>query len=176
MSLNGGYAMIKYNSTQEELGIAYKSKKPVLFYDENQRSHWAVIEETTTESVDEETQEQITTYEYSYRLIDEVSSAKLYLHRIEITFDTFNRAYTTITTSNSEPFSKTTLADFINLKFLISTGFVRKSDIYYPMFKISAYNGDLRYYQSPLGNSSDNPDNFISMGYSITVKDTVTEV
>lgn len=74
MSLNGGYAMIKYNSTQEELQIAYRSKKPVLFYDENQRSHWAVIEEKATESVDEETQEPITLYEYSYRLIDEASS------------------------------------------------------------------------------------------------------
>ena len=74
MSLNGGYAMIKYNSTQEELQIAYRSKKPVLFYDENQKAHWAVIEETATESVDEETQEQITLYEYSYRLIDEASS------------------------------------------------------------------------------------------------------
>lgn len=74
MSLNGGYAMIKYNSTQEELQIAYRSKKPALFYDENQRAHWAVIEETATESVDEETQEPITLYEYSYRLIDEASS------------------------------------------------------------------------------------------------------
>lgn len=74
MSLNGGYAMIKYNSTQEELQIAYRSKRPVLFYDENQRAHWAVIEETATESIDEETQEPITIYEYSYRLIDEASS------------------------------------------------------------------------------------------------------
>ena len=73
MSLNGGYAMIKYNSTQEELQIAYRSKKPVLFYDENQRSHWAVIEETATQSIDEETQEPITLYEYSYKLIDEAS-------------------------------------------------------------------------------------------------------
>lgn len=72
-SLNGGYAMIKYNSTQEELQIAYRSKKPVLCYDENRRAHWAVIEETATESVDEETQEPITIYEYSYRLIDEAS-------------------------------------------------------------------------------------------------------
>ena len=73
MSLNGGYAMIKYNSTQEELAVAYKSKRPALFYDENQRAHWAVIEETATESVDEETQEPITLYKYSYRLIDEES-------------------------------------------------------------------------------------------------------
>lgn len=73
MNLNGGYAMIKFNSTQEELGIAYRSKKPVLFYDENQRSHWAVIEEKATQSVDEETQELITLYEYSYRLLDEES-------------------------------------------------------------------------------------------------------
>ena len=74
MSLNGGYAMIKFNSTQEELGIAYKSKKPVLFYDENQRSHWAVIEETTTESVDEETQEPITLYKYSYKLLNDIEA------------------------------------------------------------------------------------------------------
>ena len=74
MSLNGGYAMIKYNSTQEELQIAYRSKKPVLFYDENQRAHWAVIEETATQSVDEETQEPITLYEYSYKLLDEASN------------------------------------------------------------------------------------------------------
>lgn len=74
MSLNGGYAMIKYNSTQEELQIAYRSKKPVLFYDENQRSHWAVIEETATESVDEETQEPITLYEYSYRLLNDIEA------------------------------------------------------------------------------------------------------
>ena len=74
MSLNGGYAMIKYNSTQEELQIAYRSKKPVLFYDENQRSHWAVIEEKATESIDEETQEPITLYEYSYRLLNDIEA------------------------------------------------------------------------------------------------------
>ena len=74
MSLNGGYAMIKYNSTQEELQIAYRSKKPALFYDENQRAHWAVIEETATESIDEETKEQITLYEYSYRLLNDIEA------------------------------------------------------------------------------------------------------
>ena len=74
MSLNGGYAMIKFNSTQEELAIAYKSKRPALFYDENQRAYWAVIEETATQSVNEETQEPITLYEYSYKLLDEASS------------------------------------------------------------------------------------------------------
>ena len=74
MSLNGGYAMIKYNSTQEELQNAYRSKKPALFYDENQRAHWAVIEETATESFDEETQEQITLYEYSYRLLNDIEA------------------------------------------------------------------------------------------------------
>ena len=74
MSLNGGYAMIKYNSTQEELQIAYRSKKPVLFYDENQKAHWAVIEETATESVDEETQEPITLYEYSYKLLNDIEA------------------------------------------------------------------------------------------------------
>lgn len=85
ISLNGGYAMIKYNSTQEELQIAYRSKKPVLCYDENRRAHWAVIEETATESVDEETQELITIYEYSYRLIDEASGGvHLYEHNIRL--------------------------------------------------------------------------------------------
>ena len=74
MSLNGGYAMIKYNSTQEELQIAYRSKKPALFYDENQRAHWAVIEETATESIDEETQEPITLYKYSYRLLNDIEA------------------------------------------------------------------------------------------------------
>ena len=100
MSLNGGYAMIKYNSTQEELQIAYRSKKPALFYDENQRAHWAVIEETATQSVDEETQEPITLYEYSYRLLDEKSGGSevhLYEHKLSfgngkflVVFDTFN--------------------------------------------------------------------------------------
>lgn len=74
MSLNGGYAMIKYNSTQEELQIAYRSKRPVLFYDENQRAHRAVIEETATQGVDEETQEPITIYEYSYKLLNDIEA------------------------------------------------------------------------------------------------------
>ena len=74
MSLNGGYAMIKYNSTQEELQNAYRSKKPALFYDENQRAHWAIIEETATESVSEETQEPITLYEYSYKLLNDIEA------------------------------------------------------------------------------------------------------
>ena len=82
MSLNGGYAMIKYNSTQEELQIAYRSKRPALFYDENQRAHWAVIEETATQSVDEETQEPITLYEYSYKLLDEASGGSNLLEDI----------------------------------------------------------------------------------------------
>lgn len=74
MSLNGGYAMIKYNSTQEELQIAYRSKKPVLLYDEKQMAHWATIEETATQSVNEETQEPITIYEYSYRLLNDIEA------------------------------------------------------------------------------------------------------
>lgn len=74
MNLNGGYAMIRYNSTQEELAVAYKSKRPALFYDENQRAHWAVIEETAKESVDEETHEPITIYEYSYKLLNDIEA------------------------------------------------------------------------------------------------------
>lgn len=102
ISLNGGYAMIKYNSTQEELQIAYRSKKPVLCYDENRRAHWAVIEETATESVDEETQEPIIIYEYSYRLIDEASGGgKLYRHELKISnayyFEIYNNEATPIT-------------------------------------------------------------------------------
>lgn len=112
ISLNGGYAMIKYNSTQEELQIAYRSKKPVLCYDENRRAHWAVIEETATESVDEETQEPITIYEYSYRLIDEASGgSKSYLHKISITFSlvaygTLGYISLLITNSNNTPIGK----------------------------------------------------------------------
>ena len=108
-------------------------------------------------------------------LVAEQRTGKLYLHRVQIKFDTFSYAYTTITTSYSDPFSKNTLADFINLKFLIATGFVRKSDAYYPIFKIEAYDGDIRYYQGPVGKSLDNPDNWISMDYPI-VNDIVTEV
>ena len=97
MSLNGGYAMIKYNSTQEELQIAYRSKKPALFYDENQRAHWAVIEETATQSVDEETQEQITLYEYSYRLLDEESSgSEVHLYKHSILLNGRNASFETL--------------------------------------------------------------------------------
>ena len=103
------------------------------------------------------------------------SGGKLYLHRVEIYFDTFNYAYTTITTSSSEPFSKNALADFMNSNFLIATGFVLKSNAFYPIFKIGAYNGDLRYFQGALGNSLDSPNNFISMK-DPEVKDIVTEV
>ena len=109
-SLNGGYAMIKYNSTQEELAIAYKSKRPALFYDENQRAHWAVIEETATESVDEETQEPITLYKYSYRLIDNNESGEVHLYEhivhVVVTYQSFGEptgfCFTLVTnTSNS---------------------------------------------------------------------------
>ena len=106
MSLNGGYAMIKYNSTQEELQIAYRSKKPALFYDENQRAHWAVIEETATQSVDEETQEPITLYEYSYRLLDEESGGSevhLYEHKLVFGNGKFIAVFYTL---NSTPISE----------------------------------------------------------------------
>ena len=72
MSLNGGYAMIKYNSTQEELAIAYKSKKPVLFYDENQRSHWAVIEELEFE--DSIGEEVVVVRIYRYKLLNDIKA------------------------------------------------------------------------------------------------------
>lgn len=136
-SLNGGYAMIKFNSTQEELQIAYRSKRPVLFYDENQRSHWAVIEETATESIDEETQEPITLYKYSYRLLDEESGGKSYLHKILATFNLV--AYGTagyisllITNSNNAPigmeFFRNTLGyDTVN-KLCYTTGFIDSSN------------------------------------------------
>ena len=143
MNLNGGYAMIKYNSTQEELEIAYRSKRPALFYDENQRAHWAVIEETATQSVDEETQEPITLYEYSYKLLDEASDVvanptlsgteatlngveidgtkykvggggKLYRHQIH--FEFANSAYGNIVILNNSqsPFTITNLLDYLS--------------------------------------------------------------
>ena len=118
MSLNGGYAMIKYNSTQEELQIAYRSKKPALFYDENQRAHWAVIEETATQSVDEETQEPITLYEYSYRLLDEESggSGKLYHHNITIqgTVGYAPTCYFDIYTRDNTPFTASLICEYIS--------------------------------------------------------------
>ena len=118
MSLNGGYAMIKYNSTQEELQIAYRSKKPALFYDENQRAHWAVIEETATQSVDEETQEPITLYEYSYRLLDEESggSEKLYHHNITIEGKVgyAPNCYFDIYTRDNTPFTTSLICDYIS--------------------------------------------------------------
>ena len=115
MNLNGGYAMIKYNSTQEELAVAYKSKRPALFYDENQRSHWAVIEETATQSVDEETQEPITLYEYSYRLLDEESggSGKEYLHIISISYPEIGGFCLNIKTNTNTPFTTETLISYL---------------------------------------------------------------
>lgn len=53
-NLNGGYVMIKHNATQTELANAYKTKKPVLLYDENGFAYWAKIKETTS-IVDDET-------------------------------------------------------------------------------------------------------------------------
>lgn len=52
--LNGGYAMLKHNATQTELANAYKTKKPILLYDENGFAYWAKINETTS-IVDDET-------------------------------------------------------------------------------------------------------------------------
>lgn len=70
--LNGGYVMIKHNATQKDLASAYKSNRPVLVYDENQKAHWAQINETvTTETVDDEV---VTTYTYSYQLINAIES------------------------------------------------------------------------------------------------------
>ena len=115
MSLNGGYAMIKYNSTQEELQIAYRSKKPALFYDENQRAHWAVIEETATQSVNEETQEPITLYEYSYRLLDEESGGSevhLYHHCV-FAFIGGLSFHVNIYNSNATSFKYNTLLSYI---------------------------------------------------------------
>lgn len=70
--LNGGYVMIKHNATQKDLAAAYKSNRPVLVYDENQKAHWAQINETvTTETIDDEV---VTTYTYSYQLLNDVAS------------------------------------------------------------------------------------------------------
>ena len=139
MSLNGGYAMIKYNSTQEELQIAYRSKKPALFYDENQRAHWAVIEEKATQSVDEE---PITLYEYSYRLIDEASGGSevhLYFHKLCIgntTGSDSTRGCLEIYNDNSTPFSDSTFA-----KYIYDLGFVNGGNSYYPI-QLIAHNSN----------------------------------
>lgn len=70
--LNGGYVMIKHNATQKDLAAAYKSNRPVLVYDENQKAHWAQINETvTTEIIDDEA---VTTYIYSYQLLNDIAS------------------------------------------------------------------------------------------------------
>lgn len=70
--LNGGYVMIKHNATQKDLAAAYKSNRPVLVYDENQKAHWAQINETvTTETIDDEV---VTTYTYSYQLLNDIAS------------------------------------------------------------------------------------------------------
>lgn len=74
MNLNGGYAMIKYNATQEELAVAYKTKRPILLYDEDKRAHWAQINEKEVETIDEETEETIITYEYSYQLLNDIEA------------------------------------------------------------------------------------------------------
>lgn len=74
MNLNGGYAMIAQDATQKDLEIAYKTKRPVLLYDANHRAHWAQINEKVIETVDEETQETITTYEYSYQLLNAIEA------------------------------------------------------------------------------------------------------
>lgn len=72
--LNGGYAMIKHNASQKDLANAYKTNKPVLVYDENQKAHWGQINEKAIETIDEETEETITTYEYSYQLLNDITS------------------------------------------------------------------------------------------------------
>lgn len=70
--LNGGYVMIKHNATQKDLAAAYKSNRPVLVYDENQKAHWAQINETvTTETIDDEV---VTTYTYSYQILNDIAS------------------------------------------------------------------------------------------------------
>lgn len=72
MNLNGGYAMIKHDASQKELEVAYKTKRPVLLYDEDKRAHWAIINEKEIETIDEETEETIITYEYSYQLLNAI--------------------------------------------------------------------------------------------------------
>lgn len=74
MNLNGGYAMIKHDATQKDLEVAYKTKRPVLLYDADHRAHWAQINEKEVETIDEETHETITTYEYSYELLNAIEA------------------------------------------------------------------------------------------------------
>ena len=149
MSLNGGYAMIKYNSTQEELQIAYRSKKPALFYDENQRAHWAVIEETATQSVDEETQEQITLYKYSYRLLDEKSGgSEVHLYRHVICIESIVRGSVLIENDTNTPFTFSTLVEF-----LVAGDFITFRKLY-PFSGAGGANSSKRYCSSGLYTAS----------------------
>ena len=66
--LNGGYVMLKHNATQTELANAYKTKKPILLYDENGFAYWARINETTS-IVDDET-----IYTYDVVKINQIES------------------------------------------------------------------------------------------------------
>ena len=182
MNLNGGYAMIKYNSTQEELAIAYKSKRPALFYDENQRAHWAVIEETATESIDEETQEPITLYQYSYRLLDEESggSGKLYKHDIYIQDNGsghFIQAIgLTLNTTNNGPITFSTLPNYFPSNYsrgYYCTGYSLRDSVvsgvtnYYASF----HNESGTLYAKPMFSSN---IDVLTNGAKIT--DTITEV
>ncbi len=74
MALNGGYAMIAHDATQKDLEVAYKTKRPVLLYDADHRAHWAQINEKEVETIDEETEETIITYEYSYELLNAIEA------------------------------------------------------------------------------------------------------
>ena len=177
MSLNGGYAMIKYNSTQEELQIAYRSKKPVLCYDENRRAHWAVIEETATESVDEETEEPITIYEYSYRLIDEASGGgSLYRHDIYMFNSYFSCVLvTSLYSSSSTPMTKNDFNTFLTTKTgngYLCSGKIKIDNIICPI--IYCQTTGMRYISGD-GSTFGTQQHLTESAYD-TFTDTVTEV
>lgn len=99
---------------------------------------------------------------------------KSYLHTVELTFDTFHKVYFNISISTNTPFTKTTLASFVEGSFLVVTGHTFSNNVYSPISRITSYNGRLRYYLGAMGTSV-NPQNWNAMQGTITITDTVTE-
>lgn len=183
--LNGGYAMIKHNASQKDLENAYKTNRPVLVYDENRRAHWAVIEETATESVDEETQEPITIYEYSYRLLDEASVVHLYNHSLSVYYERpgsakVNLCFNIITNSSTALTSNTwfdTITNYLGVDdnhIYCTNGLITISSINYNIIGIRKGNG-IYLYVVYLG-SNNTQANYDFKSTSTNVYDIVTQI
>lgn len=168
--LNGGYAMIKHNASQKDLENAYKTNRPVLVYDENRRAHWAVIEETATESVDGETQEPITIYEYSYRLIEEASGS-LYMHYITVEHSS-DLIYFNLYTSSKTPFTLSTLKNHIRKMYVVACGYFDLNGVTYSATVIKATpSDDFAVYQNMYDSKT-----VVTFKTGVSIIDKVTQV